>query len=297
MGLLWGFIGVFIFSLTLPATKLTVGHFDPLFIGLGRAVLAGILAILALKITKNPLLPIVILPRLILVALGVVIGFPVFSALALQQIPSSHGAVITGILPLATAIAGTILAKESQTFLFWIASFFGSAIVIFYSFWNQEVSLRFGDLFLFLAVLSAAIGYAEGGRLSKEHGGWKVISWSLVVSLPFVILISAFTFQKNDLEAPASAWFGFLYTGIFSMFLGFFAWYKGLAMSGIGKVGQIQLIQPFLTFLFSAWILSEKIDSSMIFVGLLVGFSIFLGRIRIKKKKVVLPETKSDLIL
>lgn len=295
MGLLWGFIGVFIFSLTLPATKLTVGHFDPLFIGLGRAVLAGILAILALKITKNPLLPIVILPRLILVALGVVIGFPVFSALALQQIPSSHGAVITGILPLTTAIAGTILAKESQTFLFWIASFFGSAIVIFYSFWNQEVSLRFGDLFLFLAVLSAAIGYAEGGRLSKEHGGWKVISWSLVVSLPFVILISAFTFQKNDLEAPASAWFGFLYTGIFSMFLGFFAWYKGLAMSGIGKVGQIQLIQPFLTFLFSAWILSEKIDSSMIFVGLMVGFSIFLGRIRFKKNK-VLPETKPDSV-
>ncbi|TGK22121.1 DMT family transporter [Leptospira stimsonii] len=295
MGLLWGFIGVFIFSLTLPATKLTVGHFDPLFIGLGRAVLAGILAILALKITKNPLLPIVILPRLILVALGVVIGFPVFSALALQQIPSSHGAVITGILPLTTAIAGTILAKESQTFLFWIASFFGSAIVIFYSFWNQEVSLRFGDLFLFLAVLSAAIGYAEGGRLSKEHGGWKVISWSLVVSLPFVILISAFTFQKNDLEAPASAWFGFLYTGIFSMFLGFFAWYKGLAMSGIGKVGQIQLIQPFLTFLFSAWILSEKIDSSMIFVGLMVGFSIFLGRIRFKKNK-VLPETKPNSV-
>ncbi|RHX88393.1 DMT family transporter [Leptospira stimsonii] len=295
MGLLWGFIGVFIFSLTLPATKLTVGHFDPLFIGLGRAVLAGILAILALKITKNPLLPIVILPRLILVALGVVIGFPVFSALALQQIPSSHGAVITGILPLTTAIAGTILAKESQTFLFWIASVFGSAIVIFYSFWNQEVSLRFGDLFLFLAVLSAAIGYAEGGRLSKEHGGWKVISWSLVVSLPFVILISAFTFQKNDLEAPASAWFGFLYTGIFSMFLGFFAWYKGLAMSGIGKVGQIQLIQPFLTFLFSAWILSEKIDSSMIFVGLMVGFSIFLGRIRFKKNK-VLPETKPDSV-
>ncbi|MBM9578513.1 DMT family transporter [Leptospira sp. 201903070] len=286
MGLFWGFIGVFIFSLTLPATKLTVGHFDPLFVGLGRAVLAGILAVFALKITKTQLLPFSILPRLIVVALGVVIGFPVFSAYALQHIPSSHGGVITGILPLATAVAGTILAKESQTILFWMSSIFGSSIVIFYSFWNQEVSLRFGDLFLFLAILSASIGYAEGGRLSKEYGGWKVISWSLVLALPLVFLISVFTFQKDDLDAPISAWLGFLYTGVFSMFLGFFAWYKGLATSGIGKVGQIQLLQPFLTFLFSAWILSEKIDSSMISVGGLVALFIFLGRIRFKNKRI-----------
>jgi drug/metabolite transporter (DMT)-like permease len=286
MGLFWGFIGVFIFSLTLPATKLTVGHFDPLFVGLGRAVLAGILAVFALKITKTQLLPFSILPRLIVVALGVVIGFPVFSAYALQHIPSSHGGVITGILPLATAVAGTILAKESQTILFWMSSIFGSSIVIFYSFWNQEVSLRFGDLFLFLAILSASIGYAEGGRLSKEYGGWKVISWSLVLALPLVFLISVFTFQKDDLDAPISAWLGFLYTGVFSMLLGFFAWYKGLATSGIGKVGQIQLLQPFLTFLFSAWILSEKIDSSMISVGGLVALFIFLGRIRFKNKRI-----------
>ncbi|AOP35192.1 hypothetical protein A0128_15900 [Leptospira tipperaryensis] len=124
MGLFWGFIEVFIFSLTLPTTKLTIEHFDPLFVGLGRAVLAGILAVFALKITK------------------------------------------TQLLPLATAVAGTILAKESQTILFWISSLFGSSIVIFYFLWNQEVSLRFGDLFLFLAVLSAAVGYAEGGKLA-----------------------------------------------------------------------------------------------------------------------------------
>ncbi|TGM53073.1 DMT family transporter [Leptospira adleri] len=285
MGLFWGFIGVLIFSLTLPATKLTVGYFDPLFVGLGRAVLAGVLAVFSLKLTKNVLLPIEILPRLIIVMLGVVIGFPVFSAYALQHIPSSHGGVITGILPLATAVAGTVFAKESQTILFWIASLFGSIIVVFYSLWNQEVSLRFGDLFLFMAVLSAAIGYAEGGRLSKIYGGWKVISWSLVLALPFVTLISIFTFQKDDLEAPFSAWFGFLYTGVFSMFLGFFAWYKGLATSGIGKVGQIQLLQPFLTFVFSALILSERIDSSMISIGLMVSFSIFLGRIRFQKKE------------
>ncbi|XDD50846.1 DMT family transporter [Leptospira sp. WS92.C1] len=294
MGMFWGLIGIFIFSLTLPATKLTVGHFDPLFVGMGRAVVAGLLSIFALKITKTPLLPIVILPRLLLVSLGVVIGFPVFSAYALQSIPSSHGGVITGILPLATAIAGTILAKESQTILFWIASLFGSMVVVFYSVWNQDLSFKFGDLFLFLAVISAAIGYAEGGRLSKQHGGWKVISWSLIVSLPFVIIVSAIAFQADDWNAPASAWCGFLYTGIFSMFLGFFAWYKGLAMSGIGKVGQIQLIQPFLTFLFSSLLLSETIDSSMILIGLLVALSIFLGRIRLKKKTVAI-ETQKEV--
>lgn len=285
MGLLWGLIGVFIFSLTLPATKFTVGYMDPLFVGLGRAVVAGILAVVTLFFTGSPILPIRLFPRLLVVSLGVVVGFPVFSAYAMQHVPSSHGGVITGILPLATAAAGVWIAKESQTVLFWIAGTLGSALVVLYSLWNGKAELKTGDLFLLLAVLSAAIGYAEGGRLSKKHGGWKVISWSLVISLPVSISASALTFRVESLQAPASAWLGFLYTGVFSMFLGFFAWYKGLAMSGIGKVGQIQLIQPFLTFLFSALLLSEKIDSLTLLAGFFVSGTIFLGRIRSGRKK------------
>ncbi|WP_167881168.1 DMT family transporter [Leptospira gomenensis] len=282
MGLFWGLIGVFIFSLTLPATKFTVGYLDPIFVGLGRAVVAGTLALLTLYVTGSPILPTRLLPRLLVVSLGVVVGFPVFSAYAMQSVPSSHGGVITGILPLATAAAGVWIAKESQTILFWISGAFGSTLVVLYSIWNGEIDLKTGDIFLLLAVLSASIGYAEGGRLSKEHGGWKVISWSLVISLPISVLASAFTFPTDWLRTPASAWMGFLYTAVFSMFLGFFAWYKGLAMSGIGKVGQIQLIQPFLTFLFSSFLLSERIDSLTLLAGFLVSTTIFIGRIRLR---------------
>jgi drug/metabolite transporter (DMT)-like permease len=274
----WGFVGVLIFSFTLPATKLTVGFLDPLFVGIGRAGIAGALALMVLRVTKNSFLP----PRthlwpFVLTSLGVVVGFPMFSSLALQTVPANHSAVVLGILPLATAIAGAFLGKERHGLRFWVASLVGAALVVGFSVVRNHFSLSLGDCFLFLAVVSAAVGYAQGGALARTFGGWKVISWALVLALPVVFAV-VLTTWPTSVVVPATVWAGFAYTGVFSMFLGFFAWYHGLAHGGIGKVGQWQLLQPFLTIGFSALVLGEVLEPVTVVVAVAVVAVIFWGR-------------------
>jgi drug/metabolite transporter (DMT)-like permease len=277
-GLIYGFLGVASFSLTLPATRVAVAGLDPVFVGLGRAVVAAALAAIVLVVTRTPWPGRVLLPRLALVAAGVVVGFPLFSAWAMRHVPASHGAVIIGILPLATALAGAWLAHERPSRIFWISATFGSAVVVGFALWQGGGAPQAADALLVIAAIAAAIGYAEGGRLAQTLGGWQVICWALVLAAPFVAIPTILAMDARLVAAPLSAWVGFAYVSIVSMFLGFFAWYRGLASGGIAAVGQTQLLQPFLTIFASGWLLDEVIDPATSFAAALVIASIATGR-------------------
>jgi len=278
IGLAFGFVGVASFSLTLPATRLAVAALDPVFVGLGRAVVAAVLAAIVLAVHRAPWPGWTLLPRLALVAGGVVVGFPLFSAWAMRSAPAAHGAVVIGLLPLATAIAGTWLAHERPSRLFWLSATLGSAVVAGFALWRGGGAPQPADGLLVLAVAAAAIGYAEGGRLARTLGSWQVICWALVLAAPLVAIPTALVADARLLTAPLSAWAGFAYVSVVSMFLGFFAWYRGLAQGGIAAVGQVQLVQPFLTIFASAWLLDERIDAATIIAAGLVITAIALGR-------------------
>ncbi len=278
MGLLYGFLGVASFSLTLPATRVAVASLDPVFVGLGRALVAAVLAAILLAVHRAPWPGWALLPRLALVAGGVVIGFPLFSAWAMQSVPAAHGAVVIGLLPLATALAGAWIAHERPSRLFWWSATFGSAVVVGFALWRGGGAPQPADGLLVLAVAAAAVGYAEGGRLARTLPSWQVICWALVLAAPLVAVPTALVADARMLAAPVSAWAGFAYVSIVSMFLGFFAWYRGLAQGGIAAVGQVQLVQPFLTIFASAWLLGERIDAATIIAAGFVILAIAVGR-------------------
>ena len=277
-GFLYGLLGVAAFSLTLPATRVAVVGLDPVFVGLGRAVVAAVLAAIVLLATRTPFPGWALLPRLAIVAGGVIVGFPLLSAWAMVYVPAAHGAVVIGLLPLATALTGAWLAHERPTRRFWISAVFGSAVVVGFALWQGGGAPHPADALLVLAVVAAAIGYAEGGRLARTLGGWQVISWALVLSAPLLAVPTWWVSDGRLLTASAAAWAGFAYVGAVSMFLGFFAWYRGLALGGIGAVGQVQLLQPFLTIFASAWLLGERIDAATLVAAALVIASIAVGR-------------------
>jgi drug/metabolite transporter (DMT)-like permease len=276
-GLAWGLVGVTAFAVTLPATRVAVAALDPVFVGLGRAVVAGVLAAIALAATRSPWPPRALWPGLARVAFGVVIGFPLLSAWAMRHVPASHGAVVVGLLPLATAAAGAWLAHERPSRRFWLCAALGSAVVVAFALWRGGGALHVADLLLIGAIGAAAIGYAEGARLTRVLGGWQVISWALVISAPFLAIPAAYA-SAGATTAPASAWLGFAYVSVVSMYLGFFAWYRALARGGIAAVGQIQLLQPFLTLLFSAVLLGERLEASMFVAAAAVIATIAVGR-------------------
>ena len=277
-GLLWGLVGVASFSLTLPATRVAVAHLDPVVVGLGRAVVAGVLAAIVLAVARAPFPGRALLPRLALVAAGVIVGFPLLTAWAMQRVPAAHGAVVIGLLPLATAAAGAWLAHERPSRRFWASAVFGSAVVVGFALWQGGGAPHPADALLLLAVAAAAIGYAEGGRLARTLGGWQVISWALVLAAPLMAIPTIASLDARMLAAPPEAWAGFAYVSVVSMFLGFFAWYRGLALGGIAAVGQVQLLQPFLTIFASALLLRERIDAATLVCAALVIASIAIGR-------------------
>ena len=260
-GLFLGTIAVVMFGLTLPVTRFISPHLDPIFIGLGRASFAAVLAALFLFISRLPIPSRKQFKQISLVALGVVIGFPVCSAWAMQSLPASHGGVVLGVLPLATAAASRLVSDERPSFSFWMVGATGSALVVGYSLLQGGGAILIGDLALFLAVLSASFGYAIGGKLSKEMAGWQVISWALVIAFP-VTLIPTIHFAPDDLtQIDEATIIGFLYLALVSQLFGFFIWYKALAIGGIARVSQAQLLQPFVTLLVSAWVLSETVSA------------------------------------
>ncbi len=276
--MLLGVLGVTLFGLTLPATRYVVDYFDPVFIGLGRSVVAAVFAALLLLITRQ------LLPnkhqfyKLSIVALGVVIGFPLLSAWAMQTVPASHGGVVLGILPLATAIVGVLISKERPSIGFWLSGAVGSSIVVIYSIFKGIGSFGIGDLALLGAIVSAAIGYAVGGKLSKEIGGWQVICWALVISLPFIITPAWLQSPQDGLNIPINVWLFFLYLALVSQLFGFFLWNKGLALGGIARVSQTQLIQPFVTIFASALLLNEPLEIITIVFALLVVGTVAIGK-------------------
>jgi len=277
-GLLYGLLGVACFSLTLPATRIAVTGLDPVFVGLGRAVVAALLAAFALMATRSPWPGRALLPRIAIVAGGVIVGFPLFTALAMRHVPASHGAIVIGVLPLATALAGAWLAHERPAPAFWLCSVAGSAVVVTFALWRGGGTLQLADLLLLAAVAAAAIGYAEGGRLARTLGGWQVISWALVLAAPLVLLPTLWVVDARIVSASPAAWAGFAYVSVVSMFLGFFAWYRGLALGGIAVVGQTQLLQPFLTLFASALLLGEPLDPATFVAAGLVVVAIALAR-------------------
>lgn len=277
-GLLFGLVGVACFSLTLPATRIAVAGLDPVFVGLGRAVVAAVLAGCTLAALRVRWPGRAALPGLAVVAAGVVVGFPLFTAWAMRHVPASHGAVVIGLLPLATALAGTWLAHERPTPVFWFCAVAGSAVVVAFAVWQGGGKPQPADGLLLVAVAAAAVGYAEGGRLARSLPGWQVISWALVLSAPAVLAATLVATAGKLPAAAPSAWAGFAYVSVVSMFVGFFAWYRGLALGGIAVVGQTQLLQPFLTLFASALLLGEPLEPATFVAAGLVIVAIAVGR-------------------
>ena len=265
-----GLAGVIIFSGSLPATRVAVADFSPLFLTSARAVIAAILgaALLALLRQKRPSRDDLL--SLVIVALGVVVGFPLLTALALQYITSAHSIVFIGLLPLATAIFGVIRGGERPKPLFWLFSGLGSATVVGFALNSgAEVSLV-GDLLMVAAVIACGLGYAEGAKLSRSLGGWQVISWALILALPPMAMIALVSRPETWSGIEGGAWAGLAYVSVFSMLIGFVFWYRGLALGGIAAVGQLQLLQPFFGLLLAAGLLHEKVSPMMVVTTLAI---------------------------
>ncbi len=277
-GVLSGFAGITIFALTLPATRHAVVYLDPVFVGLGRSVLAALVAGMLLLMFKVPIPTKSQFAQLLIVAMGVVIGFPLFSALAMETLTAVHGGVVAGVLPIMTAIAGVLLTRERPSTGFWLTGLAGCFVVIYFAYPEGFQRVLAGDVYLALAVISAAFGYALGGRLSTELGGWQVICWALVLVFPLVLILSGMQLPSATQHIPVTAWLCFIYLALGSQLLGFVFWYKGLALGGIVRISQIQLLQPFITFMAAALLLGEQLDGRTLFFALLVVAVVALGR-------------------
>ena len=269
MAFLLGFLGVLGFSFSLPATRLAVEDLDAAFVGLGRAVVAAALGALLLLVLRQPRPRREHVGRLALVGIGVVVGFPLFTALALRDLTSAHGAVIVGLLPAATAVMAVLRAGERPSKEFWAASGAGLVAVLAFAA-TQGVGVGLADVYILCAVALGALGYAEGGALSRELGGWQTICWALLLSMPVVAPFAIAAAVTGDLSGGTDAWLGFAYVSLVSMFLGFFAWYAGLARGGVAKIGQVQLAQPVLTLVWSAALLGEEVSAATIAAALAV---------------------------
>jgi drug/metabolite transporter (DMT)-like permease len=269
-GWLNGFIGVLIFSGSLPATRLAVLEFDPVFLTVARAAIAGLLALCMLVLfkekrpAKHQLMPLAI------VAMGVVVGFPLLTALALQYVTSAHSIVFVGLLPLATAVFGVLRGGERPRPVFWFFSVLGSALVVGFAVSQGLTASPTGDILMLLAILACGLGYAEGAKLSRTLGGWQVISWALLLSLPVMLPLTWFMTPASFSGITPAAWLSLAYVSLFSMLIGFVFWYRGLAQGGIAAVGQLQLLQPFFGLALAATLLHEHVSIGMLGVTVAV---------------------------
>jgi drug/metabolite transporter (DMT)-like permease len=276
-GLLWGTLGVALFSPTLPATRAAVPSLGVGFVALGRIAGAGVLACIILGMARQPLPRREQLFGLLLTSAGVVIGFPFLTTLAMAHVPASHGAVVVGLLPLSTAVASVLLAGERPSLAFWLTSLAGTGILLAFILQTADGRIDASDLALLGAVAAAAYGYAKGGQLAAELGGWQVICWALVPRLPVAALLCPFVANWPSHAAPLSAWLGFGYVTLVSQLLGFFAWYHGLSTGGIARVSQTQLLQLFLTLAASALLLGEPVGGRLLLYGAAVVATVALA--------------------
>jgi drug/metabolite transporter (DMT)-like permease len=285
-GLWLGLLGIVIFAITLPATRLAVGSPDApqmsgVFIAMGRAVVAAGLSAVFLLVTRAPL------PQrkdgwpLAITAVGVVLGFPLFTSIAMRHVEAVHASVIVGVLPLATAAVGALLHRQRPSAGFWLCAGVGSALVVAFAMLRSGspgsgLSIQPADLLLLAAMLCAAVGYGYGARLSQQMRAEHVICWALVMTLPLTLPLALVSWPAVPVRA--SAWWGFAYVAVFSMWLGFFAWYRGLALGGTVRVSQVQLVQPFLSMLFAVPLLGERLDAVTVGFGLAVIATVFIGK-------------------
>ena len=258
-GMLLGLAGVAMFSLTLPFTRIAVAELSPYVVTFGRSALGGLCALLLLVWTRPKWPSAHQWVRLLVMAVCVVYGFPLFVAIAMKTLPSAHGGIVLGVLPLVTAMVGALRFKERPSPMFWLTAALGSALVVVYAMLNGGGSLVAEDGLLFLAVLSAAIGYSEGGKLSEEMSSVEVISWALVLTLPINVIFTVHHWEVELQSVPIAVWVAFLYVGLVSMYIGFFFWYRGIALGGIARVGQVQLLQTFFTLVGAYFLLDEPI--------------------------------------
>lgn len=269
-GWLNGLVGVVIFSGSLPATRLAVMEFDAVFLTGARAVLAALLAAGLLlagrqrQPARQDLIP------LLLVALGCVVAFPLLTGLALQRITSAHAMVFIGALPLATAIFAVLRGGERPRPAFWLFSLLGSGMIAGYALAQGVAVAPVGDVLMLVAIVACGLGYAEGARLTARLGGWQVISWALVLSLPVMLPLAWFTAPASFDGIHAPAWLGLGYVSVFSMLVGFVFWYRGLAQGGVASIAQLQLLQPFLGLTLAAVLLQEQVTWLMQLAAVMV---------------------------
>lgn len=274
-----GLLGIVIFSGSLPATRVAVADFSPVFLTSARAVIAALLGAALLVSLRQARPQLSDIMSLVVVSAGVVIGFPLLTALALQHITSAHSIVFIGLLPLATAIFGVLRGGERPKPMFWLFSCMGSATVVAFALSNGGSSSLKGDFLMIAAIILCGLGYAEGASLSRRLGGWQVISWALVLSAPIMLLLSLLTLPSSWESVTAPAWLSLAYVSVFSMLVGFVFWYRGLALGGIAGVGQLQLLQPFFGLCLAGVLLGEPIETTMIAAtALIVIFVAFAKR-------------------
>ncbi len=277
-GMFVGFIGIFIFSLTLPATKIAIFDLDPYFIAYGRAVIAALAAGIYLMASKEKWIEAKYIPKLLIVAGSVVFGFPILANLAMENGSSAHGAIILGLLPLATAILGVLRHHEKPSIGFWISAIIGSSLVVIFSFISGDGKVAHEDWLLLGACVFASIGYSEGTDLSKVMHPKVVISWVLVLSLPISLILSYYTFEVSYLHMSLSSWAAFIYLALFSMYIGFFFWYEGLLIGGVARVSQVQLLQPFCTMIAASLMLGDELTVLNVIFATLVVLSVMIGK-------------------
>lgn len=272
LGLLYGLLGMLAFSLTLPVTRVAVTYFDPIFVGAGRVCLAAIPAAFLLYFDRNrPRLTFPQFKKLIVVSFGVAIAFPILSAYGMTFLPAAHGAILFAVLPLTTAVAAALLLGERPSLGFWVSAFAGAVLVLVFSMIQGGGEPQIGDLLLILSVFAGALGYAEGGRLAVDIGGWRVICWAVLIGSPVALTVLLLFASPVVLDAPFSAWLAFAYVAFISQLAGFFVWYKGLALGGVAKVGQVQLLMPFFSLLGAFLLLGERLSPAyFVFAGAVV---------------------------
>jgi drug/metabolite transporter (DMT)-like permease len=282
LGLLLGLLGVLAFSLTLPMTRRAVAELDATFLAFGRMAGAGLIAAAWLLATRARLPSRAQWLALAWASFGIVIGFPLLSSYAMRTIPASHGAIVNGLLPFFTAVFAAVLHRDRQSARFWVFAAIGSALVIAFALQRHDgsldIGLSAGDLWMFGAVLLASMGYVVGARLAASIGGINVILWALVIALPVSVPVAIGFALRTPLAASGVAWGAFAYVTLISQLVGFFAWYNGLALGGIARVGQLQLLQVFFTLAFAALLFGEAVPASTWLFALGVVMTIWIGR-------------------
>lgn len=273
-----GLLGVIIFSGSLPATRVAVGGFSALFLTSARAVIAALIGAVVLGLLRQARPQRRDLASLTIVAIGVVVGFPLLTALALQHINSARSIVFIGLLPLATAIFGVLRGGERPRPPFWLFAGLGSATVAGFALTGDGAASLKGDLLMVAAIVLCGLGYAEGAALSRRLGGWQVISWALLLALPLMLVLAVLTWPPVWSGIGVPAWIGLAYVSVFSMFVGFIFWYRGLAIGGIARVGQLQQLQPFFGLALAGLLLGEPVAASMIAATAIVVACVFFAR-------------------